>query len=612
MTRFPHWLRGNKGGELPHSVVFVDTETDPVTYPDGVTGHRLRFGWAAYERTLPAGTWSAPEWFRFADRESFWTWLEARTRPKTRTFVFAHNWSFDGPVLGIFEVPQRRGWTLTRAIIEAPPVILAYRRETTTIELLDTLNWWRMSLRAIGDSVGQPKLVMPKGGDSREKWDTYCRADVEVLRVALHAWWSFLRTHDLGGFARTLAGQALRAYRHRFMDSPILIDDDSRALALARESYHGGRTECFRLGKVEGPVHAFDVNSMYPAVMADGMFPAALVRFLRIVSVDDLAKWLLRYSVVARVLIETRRNRFAVVRSDKLIFPTGRFWTALTSPEIEDALAHGEIRAADEVALYDRAPLFSRFVAELYALRRDAAEREDGVQSFLLKILMNSLYGKFAQRGSVWEGRGEAPDARVRSWLEYDVVEGTTRELRQFGGLLQERMRDEESRESHPAIASTVTALARTRLWYLIQTVGAKEAIYCDTDSLYCTAIGAARLGGLVDPGRLGALKVEGVHAWMILHGPKDYEVPGHVTVKGVRPTATWTSTSTVEQDQWTGLRGLLQRGSLDEPLTLRVTKRLAREYTKGLPLPDGRVLPLALADDSASPRGQGDATGHV
>ena len=599
-----HFLRGNKGGELPHSVVYVDTETDEVRHGDGVIGHRLRFGWACFERTRYLGDWTEPEWFRFTDRESFWTWLEQKTRPKTRTYVFAHNWSFDGPVLGLFEVPLRRGWKLTRAIIEAPPVVLAYHRESTTIECLDTLNWWRMSLRAIGESVGSPKLAMPKKGDSRAAWDTYCRADVGVLRTALRHWWTFLGAHDLGGFARTLAGQALRAYRHRFMDFPVLIDDESRALALARESYHGGRTECFRLGRVEGPVWTYDVNSMYPAVMAEGEFPSALVRFLTRATVGELLRWSERYSLVARVRLHTDRNRFAVVRDDKLVFPTGRFWAALTQPELEDALAHGEVDRVDELALYEKAPLFSGFVTELYSLRQDALSRGDKVQSWMLKILMNSLYGKFAQRGSVWEDRGDAPDSRVRSWIEYDAVEQTVRELRQFAGHLQERTREEESRDSHPAIASTVTALARTRLWNLIQRAGPEETVYCDTDSLYTTAEGAARLRVLVDPLRLGALKVEGVHDWMILHGPKDYEVPGHATVKGVRPTATWTGPSTVVQEQWTGLRGLILRESLDEPLTIRVTKRLSREYTKGEVRPGGLISPFRLDEGESAAAG--------
>jgi len=225
--------------------------------------------------------------------------------------VFAHNWSFDACVLDTFDILLDRGWTLRQAIIESPPVILAWRRDRASIEMLDTLNFWRMGLAKIGESLGIPKLPMPAMSDSAKVWDIYCRRDVEILRQALHQWWGFLLAHDLGGFARTLAGQAIRAYRHRFMESPILIDDDANALKLGRESYHGGRVEAFRLGRVEGPVHSLDVNSMYPFVMRKHTYPAVLKRRCRRVTLSELRRWVERYSVVARVELETKRPRFA-------------------------------------------------------------------------------------------------------------------------------------------------------------------------------------------------------------------------------------------------------------------------------------------------------------
>ena len=593
--RRAHFLRANKGTELPHAVVCVDTETNESAGPDGLRRHHLRFGWASYERTVPAGGWCEPEWFRFTTPAAFWDWLTARTRPKTRTFVFAHNWSFDGPVLGVFDRPQALGWTLTRAVIEGPPVILDFRREGRTVTCLDTLNWWRMPLASIGESVGLPKLSFPSHRATADEWDTYCRRDVEVLRIALHHWWTFLGRYDLGGFASTLAGQALRSYRHRFMDHPILIDDDAQALGLARESYHGGRTECFRLGRIGGPVYCLDVNSMYPAVMRDGEYPAQFLRFVRRATVDELAGWVDRRSVVARVQLRTDRNRFAVVDGGKLVFPVGRFWSVLTTPELSDALEHGEVDAVDSAAVYERAPLFSRFVSELYSLRTDAMARGDGVHSWLLKKLMNSLYGKFAQRGMTWVDAGRAGDGLVRQWQEIDADVGTVTRWRQFGGLLQRGGEETESRESSPAIASTVTALARSRLWRFIEEAGPDECFYCDTDSLYVSRLGFDRLRPFIEPHTLGALKLERVVDWIVIHGPKDYEMPGEKKTKGVRKSAEWVGPSAVVQDQWSGLRGLMRTGDLSAPFIRRQTKVLRREYTKGTVDPRGRVSPLRL-----------------
>lgn len=594
MRRFSHYLRPNKSQEQPHSVVYVDTETRPEII-DGVTHHRLRFGWACFERTRTGRNWVAPEWFRFETAEDFWAWLESRARGHTRTYVFAHNWAFDACVLDTFRILRERGWTLGRAIIESPPVILTWSRERASFAMLDTLNWWRMPLAKIGASVGIPKLAMPEANASAEAWDTYCRHDVEILRVVLHHWWDFLLAYDLGGFAHTLAGQAMRTFRHRFMDAPILVDDDTAALKLGRESYHGGRVEAFRIGRVDGPVHCFDVNSMYPFVMRDHVYPAALKRRIRRVSVADLHKWIGRYCLVARVELETKRNRFAHVVEDKLCFPVGRFQESLTTPDLADALEHGEVRSVGECAIYEREPLFSRFVSELYAHRVDATERGDKVQRWLLKHLLVSLYGKFGQKGTVWENRGPSGDEVIRVWREYDCESGTKRLLRSFGGILQEKVRDEEARESCPAIASHVTAYARAYLWSLFQRVDPRGVFYCDTDSLLVGDEGARRLAPLESEQTLGGVKREWSAPWVEVHGAKDYRTPHKVVCKGVRAKAEWIADDTIRQEQWSSLPGLVWSGQLSAPTTVTMSKHLARDYTKGKVALGGTVSPLAL-----------------
>lgn len=576
-------------------MIFVDTETLSHDAGQGVTEHRLRFGWACYERTRRARRWVAPDWHRFEDAGDFWTWLESHARGHTRIYLFAHNWSFDAPVLDTFTILRARGWTLKRAIIESPPVILTWRRGRVTLEMLDTLNWWRMPLAAIGESLGIPKLTMPPVDASCDDWDTYCRQDVEILRVALHHWWAFLTKHDLGGFARTLAGQAIRAYRHRFMDSPILIDDDASALKLGREAYHGGRVEAFRLGRVSGPIHCLDVNSMYPFVMRDREYPAALTRRIRRVTVADLRNWVSRYCLVARCEISTRRNRFAYLIDGKVCFPVGRFQSTLTTPDIADALAHDEIVSVGECALYERAYLFSRFVSELYAMRLEATENGDMVQRWLIRILLNSLYGKFGQKGTVWESRGKPEVDIIRVWREYDCESGTERLLRSFGGILQEKLRDEEARESHPAIAAHVTSYARAYLWELLQRAGPRSVVYCDTDSLMVDDAGMARLSGDLDEKLLGRLHHEWTEPWVEIYGAKDYRTPSKMVCKGVRSKARWIDADTVEQEQWASLPGLVWAGQLHAPTTITMLKHLTRVYTKGKVGPGGVVSPLAL-----------------
>jgi hypothetical protein len=534
---------------------------------------------------------------RFEHALEFWTWVESLTRPQTRLYIFAHNWGFDAPVLSTFDMLPSLGWSLGAVVVESPPVILSWRKGNRVIEMLDTLNWWRVSLKSLGESIHAPKLKMPTKRASKKRWDIYCSNDVEVIRLSMLAWWEFLQRYDLGGFARTLAGQAMRTYRHRFMLHPILVDSNATATALARESYHGGRTECFRIGKVDGPVHVLDVNSMYPSVMKDNLYPTILRLFVRKATREELVRWLSSKAVVAKVDLETTSAQYAVVINHRLCFPVGKFTAVLTTPDLVSALRQGHIRGIREAAVYERQDIFSGFVHEMYQLRQDATDRGDDVSRFMLKILMNSLYGKFAQRGMVWDKVDVTPDNQIKTWVEHDWETGQNVSYRQFAGIIQRLSREPEAFSSHPAIASHVTAFARRLLWNLISIAGARNVFYCDTDSLYVNDLGLSRLASHIDGKSLGKLKLEASHDWVVFHGAKDYQTPVGRKTKGVRANARWETANTVVQDQWTSLVGMLRQGQLSQPQTKTLSKTLSRRYSKGSVGRDGMVSPLRLTD---------------
>lgn len=590
-------MRENKGCDSPQNIIVVDTETNPVKRDDQTIEHRLSFGWFAYSRTRKTGDWTAPEWGRFVTAESFWDAVEHRTRKKTRLFIFAHNWSFDAPVLDMFRILPARGWKLCKAVIECPPVILKWRKGDETLEVLDTLNWWRMPLAAIGSSLGIAKLPMPDRSASSEEWDTYCKRDVDVLFRTVRGWIDFLRTNDLGGFAPTIAGQALRAFRHRFMRHEILIDDNAAAINLARESYHGGRVECFRIGKIKGPIHVLDVTSMYPAVMRDMEYPTKLRLHCRRVSAFEISKWIKDYCVVARVRLNLKEPRYGILAGNRLIHPVGRVRAVLTTADIGSALANGEIAGIDEVAIYEKAPIFRAFVDECYEYRRKALQEDNYTDAWLFKWLLNSLYGKFGQRNDDWQTVAETPDLSPSTWIGYDYETGETEKYRRLGGVIQRRIAAREAYDSHPAIAAHVTAYGRALLWNLICAAGREKVVYCDTDSIYIAGDMATGIQSQVDATSLGKLKLEAIHPWMIIHGPKDYETPKGKTIKGVKARAEWLRPDTVRQEQWSSLKGLLRDNQLNAPLTVTRTKTLHRDYTKGTVGADGRVSPPVLKD---------------
>jgi hypothetical protein len=594
-VRRAHWLRANHKSEFPHDCVWFDTETNPERVSPRAVRHVLDFGMAAYRRRLRGNVWSHPKWLRFTTPEAFWEWVFTLRKGKCRLTLFCHNAAFDLPVLNAFVLLPEAGWKLRTAVIDSPPVILSWRREGQTLRILDTLNFWRQKLATIGLTVGLEKLPMPARGASKATWETYCRRDVEIIMEACLRWFAFLQAHDLGGFAPTIAGQAVRGFRHRFMSAKILIDNNPEALALARSAYLGGRVECFRIGKLTGPLTLYDINAHYPHVMSTQRYPTRLVATCRRPDLAELGDWLARYCAVARCTVNTPEPVYPLEHEHKLLFPVGRFEAVLATPELSHALARGRVVKIAEVALYESAPIFWEYVHTLYGLKRDAVREGNAVLEWQCKRLLNSLYGKFGQRGRVYETVTQSDSLAVGVWKEIDAETGAVRNLRQFAGLIQEQRTEGESRDSHPAIAAHVTAHGRIALWEWIKRAGKGHVHYVDTDSLLVDAIGADKLAGFVDPNTLGKLKCEGHFTSGHLYGLKDYRLGELTRTKGVRAAARWIDGNTVEQEHWSTLVGLLRRGDLSAPVVEQRVKHLRRVYLKGSVQADGSIEPLRL-----------------
>lgn len=617
MTRRYHYLKPNERSETLQSCIFVDTETDSYAVDEVRTGHRLRFGWAAATRRNVQGAWTKPVWTRFTALEEFWLWAMSFTTRKHKVWVWCHNSSFDYPVLDAFRHLPATGWKLENAIIDAPPTVVKYsmgrecdedcrpahhtpeckhrRKSARTIVLCDTLNIWRMSLKELGKRIGLEKLTMPNQWKDSDDDDYYCRRDVEIILKSVTEWADFLRDKDMGGFCPTIAAQAMRSYRHRWMDSRILIDNNPIALDIARKSYHGGRCEAHFIGRKSVPIYSLDVNSMYPYVMSYAEMPVRLVGVNKYVQPYNLRSLLNQYCVCAHVRLNTNCPAYAVVLNNKLCFPVGRFDAYLCSPELEYAVEHGHIEEVHLCASYEHEPAFQRFALELYRYKEDASRAGHDIEARHWKLLLNSFYGKWGQNGRKWTEVGTCDPSEFCRLPDINAQTKHVTYIRHFGGKVLALSQEAESFSSHPAIAAHICAHARMVLWALIEKIPPAEYLYCDTDGILVTAAGLNALRDRLDQHKLGGLKQVAVYNDVRIYGCKDLVLDGKATLKGIRPTAERLDEKTYRQIKWSGLSGLLAANSINMPLTRFVTKTLSRTYNKGVVGSDGFVSPLHL-----------------
>ncbi|HEY6019220.1 MAG TPA: DNA polymerase [Candidatus Paceibacterota bacterium] len=596
MARFPHRLTGGRRTEAPGRFLFVDTETAPVPVDSRTTTNPLWFGAAMYWRR-PHNRISEREiWHDFSKVTEFWDIVDHYSEDRQSLCIFAQNFGFDLQVLGGFAAMRARGWEIKSAIIDSPPFIVKARRGGQALLLLDWLNYFRGSLAESGELLGVPKLKMPEREAPFSDWTTYCRNDVLVLYRAVRKYLDFLSTYDMGTFAQTLAGQSLNAYRHRFMSSEIFIHTNSRAVELERECYYGGRVEMFRRNILPPRTYTYlDINSAYPTVMRDGVFPTALRGMENSPSLERLSTLAKSHLLVAGVWVRTEFPVLPKRQDGRLLFPVGEFYTTLATPELLLALNRGLVTSCDVLAYYDGENIFKSWVEEIYALRKDAKLRGDHMYDELLKRLMNSLFGKFGQRNYEWETIDEHSAGPDHIWRQLDRDTGAIYTLRRLGGVLQIRRSVEEGFNSLVAIASHVTAAARVLLLGYIERAGWEHTYYCDTDSLIVDGSGAIRLRDYVNPTTLGALKIEGRSGKVRLGAPKNYTFGDKVKHKGRRKNAVPVGHGAYEQDQFVSLVGALRIGWEGGPLIRRIVKHDRMTYRKGVVNDDDSISPIRL-----------------
>lgn len=601
--RVPHVLRENKRNVIPYTIIVFDTESNLRKIDIARTRHDFRLGvcWILRRRHNDMDYSKESKVFKSIDE--FWSIVEANVYDKRVLWIISHNLLYDFVVLKGFDYMNDNGWRQVCYYANNLSFTLIFKKGNKTIYALSSSNWFPVSVEALGNQLGIPKLSINFETATDDELEEYCRRDAYIVAEMMNRWLKFWYSNNLGNFGLTLASCAFNAYRHRFMKHKIYIHGNPEADKLEREAYYGGRTECFHIGPMpEQTYYYLDINSMYPYVMKCGKYPTKLVDKVKLDNVlsgdkvfDDYI--LKGYLVVARVALDTPIPIAPKRRNGKLIFPVGRFWTVLPTPELALCFKLGLVYAVKEALIYEGDYIFKDFVDYFYKERIQAKLVGADLWSYFYKILMNSLYGKFGQLTPLWEKIGEVPKNVVFNDPLVDTTTGKRGHIRAWNGVLEQSFDRKPAYNSFVAISAHVTSYARVWLYSLMQEAGFENVYYVDTDSMILDEVGYKNILHHIDPNELGKLKLEYTFDEGIIFGPKDYKFGLTSKTKGVPKKAKNLGNNEFEIEVWPRLGRLIQYGSLNEYITEIRKKKLKRIYDKGIITPSGRVIPLEIAE---------------
>lgn len=410
---------------------------------------------------LQGGVYDGKEFIYFDTREEMGEFM-AETRGSFYTF----NLEYDLVSLFWPDLAVVRYWRSNGRILSA----------RVGVASLFDLVW---SMGGVGMAFSAALIDRKKGTlDARSR--EYLKGDLENTWLVLVRLIQELEELGAGLPRGTLAGASLRtfkAYGGEVAPFPPALE------SVVRAAYYGGRTECFDFR--ERTVNGYDVNSMFPAAMLAGEFPCGNYRSVR--------EWERADFIRARVTVPRCHVPPLPFRSERLLFPCGSFIGSWAREELAHAVECGVTvdKVFSAFAAAHRVRPFDVFCATLFERRR-----KDKFSNYYAKRIMNSLYGKMAQQGSL---------EFVKGFMNAQEVSTLTLPVRDY----------------NPAWPAIITARARVSLHrFLLQ--ADTSLVYCDTDSVF---VAMKHAGRFATGAGLGELKLEHERAKMKVLSPKLYRL---------------------------------------------------------------------------------------
>lgn len=382
----------------------------------------------------------------------------------------------------------------------------------------DSFNHFRMSLQALGESLGLKKLDF----DINSK--DYVSMDAWICLQAMTQARDYIAS--IGGRIGTTSGSsAMSVWRFMTDDEFVTGPYDT---PWSRRGYYGGRVEIFRphtvcppigIDPVGAPILAkdirgFDINSMYPFVMMND-FPEYMMEDKKLEKAQGMAE--VTIAIPTDLYVAPLVWRTA---NGALWYPTGVITGVWTYNEIRYAESRGAkvLKVHRAFGCNSLVRPFDQFITTLYE-KRKASKSES--ERLFLKVVMNSLYGKIASKNQV-----------TRTVSRYNLEKNGSKRLGDVKWINYHRGLLDFTTPQQPYVnvywGAMITANARLLLTDYLTKVPEQDLIYCDTDSVYC------RNFRFPESKNLGGMKLEKSISKMVVIQPKAYQIDDVFRAKGV------------------------------------------------------------------------------
>lgn len=258
--------------------------------------------------------------------------------------------------------------------------------------------------------------------------------------------------------------------------------------SMAWEAYAGGRFEVYERGNVNG-VAGPDINSAYPAVLAELPDPGTLSwEKLPHASIEAIQSADYGFITVEVTTVKNRRIMPFVEKIDgKVCYPAMESHVITTLiPTFLFALENGyiesyDIHNASIGTITEETEYPFAFIASIYDERKDLEANGRMLAGLMLKIVLNSLYGKLAQT--------TLKQYILKESISIDEINKERGELFKSIDGMPVLQRQEAGSMFNPFLASYITGLTRLELHKTVVETGLEsDTVLLATDCIMIDA----------------------------------------------------------------------------------------------------------------------------
>lgn len=479
----------------------------------------------------------------------------------------------------------------------------------------DSMNIYKYSAKKIGEKLGLEKMQL---GDQNLEYDlnkeklqngvpvdaiNYCIRDCEIIYEALLGIFE-----QAGDIKITQASLSMTYYRRYFQPFNI---EHNKNVKYFWNSYYGGRCEALKLGHTFA--YVYDINSEYPYHMWKSKFPNP--KFLRVSYSKNIYKYLEKYEGCAELTVFHKDHWIGylpVKHENKLCFPVGKFSGTWNFPEIRFALENNIIEILDVHKIIYSTPMNSIFKEFIEVNYKQRFATNNTMEIERIKIFMNSLYGKFAQK--IDEEVIYIHDIQT----QFEIIQQYQKEKRlikivpfnserQDCFLVLKKSDCFDLSYAIPSFSSYITTGGRLQILESLEKYKHYNPVYMDTDSIFCEKelpiTNTKKLGDWKKEDKI-VTHIAGLKNYTYFSTVENFDIINAYIkgdwkmeikkTKGIPKNAIQTGINKFQYQNLVKTKEGLRR-NLEPGTTKTVTKILKNTYNKRIVLDNGITKPLQL-----------------